>query len=179
MLAGPHDLAIGGDELDGSKIVEGEAMLAHQPAQPTTEGEPGDAGAGNNPARDRETVQLGFAVELAPGDAALRPYRAAFGIDVDSLHRREVDHHSAIDGRASCHVVTAATNRDFEAQLAREVDGIDHVGHATTSGDQRRALVHQPVVDLSRFLVACVRRPQELPGERAGKFTDDLGNGSN
>ena len=149
-------------------------MLAHQPAEPATQGEPGDPGAGNNPTSNRETVQLGFPVELAPGDAALRPYRAAFGIDVNSLHRREVDHQSAINGSAPCHVMTATTNCDFEAQLARVVDGIDHVGDATTSGDQRRALVHQTVVDPSRFIVACVRRSQELAGERAGKFTDDL-----
>ena len=73
----------------------------------------------------------------------------------------------------------ATTNCDFEAQLAREVDGIDHVGHATTSGDQRRALVHQTVVDPSRFLVPHVRRLQELPRERAGKFYDGVGNGWN
>ena len=136
-------------------------------------------GARNHPARDRQTVQLGLAIELAPGDATLRPHRTALGIDVNAFHRRQVDHQSAIDGRASRHVVTAATNRDFEAQLAREVDGIDYVGDATASGDQRRALVHQTVVDLSRFLVARVRRPQELPGERAGKFSGNLGNGSN
>ena len=170
VLACPHHLALGGDEFDGSKIVEGEAILAHQPAQPTTQGEPGDPGARNDPARDRQTVQLGFPVELAPGDAALRPYRAAFGIDVNPFHRRQVDHQSAVDGRAPCHVVTATTNRDFEAQLAREVDGIDHVGDATASGDQRRALVHQTVVDPSRFIVACVRRPQELPGETCRKI---------
>jgi hypothetical protein len=58
---------------------------------------------------------LRLAIELGPGDATLRPYRAAFGIDVNSFHRRQVDHQSAIDGRAPCHVVTATTNRDFEA----------------------------------------------------------------
>jgi hypothetical protein len=149
-------------------------MLAHQPAQAAAEGEPGDPGAGNNSTSNRETVQLGFPVELAPGDAALRPYRAAFGIDVNPFHRRQVDHQSTVDGGAPCRVMAAATNRDFEAQLAREVDGIDYVGDATTSRDQRQALVHQTVVDPSRFIVACVRRPQELPRERAGKFTDDL-----
>jgi hypothetical protein len=45
VLACLHDLAFGGDEFDGSKVVEGEAVLAHQPAQPATQGEPGDAGA--------------------------------------------------------------------------------------------------------------------------------------
>ena len=104
----------------------------------------------------------GLAVELAPGDAALRPHRSALGIDVDAFHRRQVDHHPAVDGRAARHVVAAAANRDLEAQPAREIDGIHHVGHAAASGDQCRPLVDQAVVDFSRFLVARVRRPQEL-----------------
>ena len=77
ILACPQYLAFGGDELDGQKIVEGEAILAHQPAQAAAEGEPGDAGARNHPARDRQTVQLRLAIELGPGDATLRPCRAA------------------------------------------------------------------------------------------------------
>jgi hypothetical protein len=60
-------------------------------------------------------VQLRLAIELGPGDAALRPYRTALGINADSFHRRQVNHQSAIDGGAPRHVVTAATNRHFEA----------------------------------------------------------------
>ena len=91
-------------------------------------------------------------------------------IDVNALHRRQVDHQPAIDGRAPCHVVTAATNRHLEAELAREIDGIDDVGHAAASGNQCRALVDQTVVDLPRVLVARVRRLQELAREGGGKF---------
>ena len=163
VLARAQDLAFGGDELDRDEIVEREAILAHQPAQPAAEGEPGDARAGNHAARDRQAVQLRLAIELAPGDAALRPHRSVLGIDVNALHRRQVDHHPAIDGRASGHVVAAAANRHLEAKLAREIDGIDHVGHAAASGDQRRPLVDQSVVDLPRVLVAHVRGLQELP----------------
>ena len=45
ILACPHHLSLGGDELDGLKVVQGEAMLAHQPAQPATQRQPGDARA--------------------------------------------------------------------------------------------------------------------------------------
>src|SRR3954454_10339803 len=66
ILACPHHLALGGDELDGSKVVEGEAMLAHQPAQPATQRQPRDASALNIPALDRQAVQLCLAIELGP-----------------------------------------------------------------------------------------------------------------
>jgi len=101
------------------------------------------------------------------------------GVYVNAFHRRQVNHQPAIDGRAPCHVVTATTNSHLEAQLAREADGIDHVGHATTSGDQRRTFVYQAVVDFSRFLVAGVRGLQELSRERVGKLCRSVGNGWN
>ena len=177
LLAGPQDLAVGGDELDGPQIIERQAVLAHQPAQPAAEGEPGDARGGDHAAGDRETVQLRLAVELAPGDAALRPHRSALGIDVDALHRRQVDHHPAIDGRAPRHVVAAAANRNLEAEPAGEIDGIHHVGHAAASGDQCRPFVDQSVVDLPRVLVAHVRRLQELSSEGCGKLGGSAGDG--
>ncbi len=56
ILACSQDLAFGGDQLDGAKIVQGEAILAHQPAQSAAEGEPSDPCARDHPARDRQTV---------------------------------------------------------------------------------------------------------------------------
>src|SRR5215470_15892640 len=38
LVAGPQDLAVGGDELDRPQIIERQAVLAHQPAQPSAEG---------------------------------------------------------------------------------------------------------------------------------------------
>jgi len=86
LLAGPQDLAIGGDELDGQQVIERQSVLAHQPAQPAAECESGDACRGNDTAGGRETVQLRLAVELTPGGTALRPNRPALGIDLDALH---------------------------------------------------------------------------------------------
>src|SRR3954463_15913598 len=42
ILACPHHLSLGSDELDGLKVIQGEAMLAHQPAQPAPQRQPGD-----------------------------------------------------------------------------------------------------------------------------------------
>src|SRR5205085_9434069 len=79
LLASPQHFAAGGDELDGPQIIECQAVLAHQPAQPAAEGEPGDARGGDHAAGHRQTMQLRLAVKLAPGDAALRPHRSALG----------------------------------------------------------------------------------------------------
>src|SRR5262245_32451372 len=103
VLAGSYHLALGSHQFDGAKIVEGEAIFAHQPAQPTAEGEPGNSCAGHDPTRDGQAVQLCFAVELSPGDATLGLDRAILGVDVDPFHGREINHQPAIDGGTSSH----------------------------------------------------------------------------
>ena len=65
-------------------------------------------------------MPLGFAIELCPSDPALRAHRSAFGVDLDSFHLREIDHHTAVDRCAPCHVVTTATDCNFEPKFLRE-----------------------------------------------------------
>jgi len=59
---------------------------------------------------------------------------------------------------------------DFETEPLPEPDGIGHVGRVSALRDQCRAFVHEPVVDLSRFVVAGVTRHQELAAEGVAKL---------
>ena len=115
ILARLQHLAFGGNKFNRPKIVECQAVLAHQPAQSTAECESRDASGRHHTARDRQAVQLRLAVELGPGDAALGPHGTGVGVDVDAFHRRQVDHQPAIDGGAPGHVVAAATDRHLES----------------------------------------------------------------
>jgi hypothetical protein len=81
-------------------------------------------------ARDREAVKLRLAVELT-----VRGHRSADSIDVDALHGQQVNNYPAIDGRASRHVVAAATNRNLTAEPGREIDGVHDIGPAALATD--------------------------------------------
>jgi hypothetical protein len=140
-------------------------MLAHEPADPAAQRQAGDAGGRDGTTGDRETVQLGFAIELAPCDAALGPHAAGERIDVDAFHRRKVDHDAAVDSRASGHIVAAATNGHLELKLAGHSDGVRDIGHAAASRDQRRPLVDQTVVHFPGIVVSGVTRLEELTQE--------------
>jgi hypothetical protein len=166
---------LGADEFDGAKVVEGEAVLTHQPAKPTAQGQSCYSRTGHYAARDGQTMQLCLAVELAPRHAALSAHRPVAGIDMDALHRGEIDHYSAIDGGSACHVVASATNGDFEAELLGKFDGIDYVRHALASGHQGRALVDEAIMYLSRILVLCIGRCQQLSGKAVGKLRGGFG----
>src|SRR5262245_8492801 len=88
VLAGPDHLAFGSHQVDGAKIVEGQAILAHQPTQSSAESEPGNSGAGHDPTRDSQAVQLCLAVELNPGDASLGAHRKSLGVELVPFHGR-------------------------------------------------------------------------------------------
>src|SRR5581483_4528706 len=175
--AGPQDFAVRSDKVDGSEIVEGETIFAHQPAQPAAKGESGDPRAGDHSARDRQAVQLGLAIELSPGDAGLCMRRATPGVDANALHGTQVDHHATIDGRAARHVVTASANGYFEPEPPRQVDRVDDVGHAAASGNQCRPLVDEPIVDFSRIFVPAIGRLQKLAPEGGSELGGGAGNG--
>ena len=71
--------AVGGDDVGGEQVVDGQAVLAHQPAEPAAEGQAGDAGVRHGAAGRGQAERLRLAVELAPQHAALARRRAAVG----------------------------------------------------------------------------------------------------
>jgi hypothetical protein len=176
--AGPHRLALSVDQLDRHEAVKGEAMLAHQPAKPAAEGETRDPSAGHDPSGDCQAVSLRRAVELGPGDTALRTHSPVHRIDANLLHWRQVDHHAAVDRGASRHVVAASADCHFEAEPPCQFNGLGHVRRAMASRDQRRVLVHKPVMDPARFLVTGIARLHELPAEGGAKLRRCSGNRS-
>jgi hypothetical protein len=84
----PEGPAIGGDKVNRQEIVDCQAVLAYQPAQPSAQGEPGDTRGGHDPAGGGQAVQLRLTVELAPGDASLGPGGAGLRVNVNAPHGR-------------------------------------------------------------------------------------------
>src|SRR3954452_2111973 len=71
--------------------------------------------------------------------------------------------------------MAAAPNRDLKTELGRKSDGIHDVGDASASGNYCRPFVDQPVVDLSRLLVALVLWCEELSSEGGFKVGGSAG----
>ena len=86
-------------------------------------------------------------------------------VDVDSLHRRQIDHQAVVDRGAAGDVVAAAADGDLEAERARELHGIGDVGRPVAAGDQRRPLVDEPVVHAAGVVIAGIVGLEELTAE--------------
>ena len=160
-----HPLAVGGHEVDGEQVVDGQAVLAHEVPEPAAERQPADAGVADDPAGGGEPELLGGAVELAPEDAAGRARGA----------RRRVDRIAFISERSiitppsqTAWPATAWPPPRTETSRSRsraKRTAVDDVVGAGAAGDQRRAAVDRAVPDPAGLVVAFLARPQQRAAE--------------
>src|SRR5262249_17306482 len=97
------------------------------------------------------------------------------GINPDLAQAGEVDDDAAVTDGPSGDVVAAATDRQEQVVLPREIHRVDHVGDTGAADDQGRAPVDHGVVDLAGRVVAGVAGPDHRAaqprcecGHRAG-----------
>jgi hypothetical protein len=149
-------LAVREDHLRLEQVVDREPELPGQVAKSAAEREAADAGGGDDAARRREAVLAGGLVDLGPRAAAADADGAGRGIDLDVLHRRQVDHDAIVDGPQPSAVVAAAPDGQRQVVAAGEGDDLGDVAGTGTARDQRRAPVDHRVVDLARLVVVGV-----------------------
>ena len=131
-------------------------MLAHQPADATTEADAADAGVAHDASGGGQAVGLGFVIDVAPQGTALDTRRAFGGIDPDPAHFREIDDDPVVAHRGAGHVVTSAPYRDLEVATACETDRRGHVGCPGAAGDQSGSPVDHAVPHDSGVVVVRV-----------------------
>ena len=117
-----HEAAVGGGDLDGLEVVDGQPEVALQAADAPTEGQPGDAGVADDAGRTNETVRLGGDIELAKERAAVRSGDAGPRIDHDTAHLGQVDDQAAVRALQPGGAVTPRLDDDLEIVLASEAD---------------------------------------------------------
>jgi len=132
----PDDVALRGDDLGLQEVVDGEPVVAHQPAEAATQAEAADAGVAHDAARGGQPVGLGLVVDVAPQGTSLDEGRALDRIDRDGAHRRQVDHHPVVAHRGAGHVVAPAADGDLEVTVAGEAHRRGHVGGTAAAGNQ-------------------------------------------
>ena len=151
---GREELAVGGDDIDGEEIITDETVLPREPAQAAAQGEARDTGVGDGATGRRQAERLGFVVELAPGDSALRAGRAPDGIDPHAPHPGQVDHQTVVADGIAGNVMATAAYRQQQMMGAGELDTLEDIGHTSTADNQCRASVNHGIPDLASLLVA-------------------------
>ena len=168
-----EDVALCRHQLDREQVVRGEAVLGHQPAEPTAERVARDTRPGHGPSGHCEPVLGGRLVQFSPEDAALDLGGRLIGIDHDPFHLGEVDHHTTVGHGAAGHVVAAAADRDLEPRSERESQRCNDVVGRPAADDERWSAVDEAVVHGSGLLVACVLGAEDGPGDPLFQVCDE------
>ena len=164
-LAGGDERAVGEDHVGGEQVVDRQPEPPGQVADASPEGQPADAGGGDEPGRRRHPEADGGVVDVAPGAAAVDADGAARGVDGDAVHRRQVDDERVVPHAEPGGVVRPAADGDGQVVRPGEPDAGDDVGGVAAPGHGRRPLVDHGVVDGARLVVAGVGRRDQLTAQ--------------
>src|SRR5262245_35853639 len=161
----PNDAARSGDDLGLHEVVDGEPVLAHEPADATAEAEAADTGVANDASGGGQPVGLRLVVNVPPQGAALHVGGTRARVDRDGPHGGEVDDDPVVAHRGAGHVVASATYRDLEVAVPGEAHRSGNVGGTGAAGDQPGSPVDRAVPHGSGVVVASVLGVDHLAPE--------------
>jgi hypothetical protein len=172
-----QDTAVGGDELGREEVVDGEAMLADQEADPAAEGQPADAdrpGVAEPGGQPVGTHRLGVGAGGQPG---LGPGGTASAVDVQVGHGRQVEDDAAVAGAVAGQAVPAAAHGQLKAAVAGQADDLGDLGRGGGPDHRRGPAVPLAVEDLAGLVVAGVGGGGDAAVEAVAELGDRDGRG--
>jgi hypothetical protein len=170
--AGSEHLSIGSHHLRRQQIVDRHPVFANQPANSTSEGQATDTSLGHYPARDSEPEDMRFSIDVTQSRSALYSNSSGRSIYENGPHSGKINHQTIVTERTAAYVVPAATNRRQQIVRATEIDRGDDVGNARAPSDHARMFADACIPDLTGFVVANIRRLENLPVEQRAEGFD-------
>ena len=171
-LAHGEQAAVRRDQLDGDQVVDRQAVLAGQEADPAAERDPGDPDRRGVAERGRQAVGRRGAGVLAGREARLCPRTPAPGVQLEAAHLGEIDHDRAVRDGVAGRAVAPSTHGQPMSPLPREPDGAAHVGRVRNPDDEARVPVDAGIVDLAGKLVLGVPGRDGAPGKPGAQRGD-------
>jgi hypothetical protein len=112
--AGPHDAAVGEDQLRRQEVVAGKAESPRQVAVAPAEREPPDTRVTHHPAGRAEAEPLRLGIEVPDEGSASDGRGPSVGIDRDRTHPTQFDHDPAVGGGMAGDAVAPSADRDLQ-----------------------------------------------------------------
>ena len=115
-------------------------------------------------------------VEVTPGRPGIRASRVRPGIHTHSPHLSHIDHQAAVIRAEPRPAVTAASHRQIEPVLARELHGSHDVADLLCPQHRQRALVEHAVMHGTRLVVALVLSHNHAAANLIAESSNGLSN---
>jgi hypothetical protein len=154
--AGGQESTIGRDDIDREQVIATQAVFPGQPPHASTEGEAGNAGIGDDARRGSQVERLGLVVEFPQLNTGLGAGRAPERIDAHAFHLGQVNHETPVTEGVARNAVPTSSDGHQQVVGAGKIDGINHVGHASTADNQGGPFANHSIPDGTSFLVALI-----------------------
>jgi hypothetical protein len=158
VLVGRDQGAVGQHHVGGQQVVHGQAEAPGQVADAAAQGQPADAGGGDEAAGDGHPEGHGGVVDIRPQRPAVDPHGVRRRVHRRGAHRAQVDDQRVVGDGQPGGLVAAAAHREPEGVFTGEVHGRDDVRGVGDPGDGGRAAVDHAVVDGACLVVGGVLR---------------------
>ncbi len=163
ILAGRDEGPVGEHDVSRKQVVDAQATTPCQVSEPAAESQTPDSGRRHDAARRSKPERVRRVIDVAPRAAALDRRDPRRRVDLDPLHRGQIEDDAIVNRSEPGNVMPAAAYGKVRFVLARKVHDGDHVGDIHAPDDERRPAVDHRVVDGARLVVALVARPDQLP----------------
>jgi hypothetical protein len=164
--------AVGRDDVRGEQVVDRQAVLPDEVADPAAGRDPADADGAGVAEADRETVGIGGGRDVDGRRAGLGPGRPRRRVDLDLVHVAEVDDDAAVGSAMAGAAVAAAPDGELEARLAGEIDDGGDVRRVRHADDGGRVAVGEVVEDGPGVVVALVAGTEDAAVEAGAEVVD-------
>ena len=169
-----HDpLAGGGHEFRADEVVAGEALDGRQPADPAAERQAANARVDDRATDDREVVAPRGSIDVLPASPAGDANDAGRRIDRDVAPIAQVDDQGLIGHRVARDAVSAAADRDREAEVVGRDDRRDHVVVVADPDDHGGTALDRCVEGGPGGVVVRVIGGRDAVAERFAQAVDD------
>jgi hypothetical protein len=172
-----EDAAVGGDDLGGEQVVDGQAVLADQEPDPAAQGQAADAHRGGVAEAGGQPVGADGGGVGAGGQPGLGPGGAALRVEVQRGHLGQVEHDPALGHAVAGQAVAAAADGQLQPGVGGQGHDLGDLGRVGRPDDGRRPPVVLAVEDLAGLVVAGVVGGGDPPVEGVAQPRDRDGRG--
>jgi hypothetical protein len=138
---GAQQAAVGGDDLGGEQVVDGQAVLSDQVADPAAQGEPAEADRTGVAEPGGQAVGASRGGVLPGGEPRLGPGGVVVDVDVQGVHGRQVQHDPPFADAVPGAAVAAAADGELQHALAGQRDDAGDVAGVGGLDDDDRVAV--------------------------------------
>jgi hypothetical protein len=117
-------------------------------------------------------MSLGGGVEVGQQRSAGHPGAASGQVDVDLVHRTQVDDDAVVDHRGPRHAVRSSAHRHLESSLNGEPHRLLHVCLVETPGDGQWSTIDAGVPDAPALVIPGIRGGDDVTLHPAAQLDD-------